>query len=115
MCSSVHQGVNILFETEVTEIEESRILLSRKGVKRWIENDMVFTLIGYTPDTQSLRNMGVEVGSKSGIPVHSPDTFETNIPGLFVCGSIAAGNNANSIFIENGKLHGEKIIKRISR
>ena len=32
--------------------------------------------------------------------------METNIKGLFIAGVIAAGNNANEIFIENGKFHG---------
>jgi len=109
-----HGEITAPFNTEIMEIQEKRILVAEKdGNKSWIENDLVFSLIGYTPDTQPLRKMGVKIDPVTGIPNHSPETFETNISGLFVCGSIAAGSNANKIFIENGKLHGEKIIRKI--
>jgi thioredoxin reductase (NADPH) len=39
--------------------------------------------------------------------------METNVDGLFIAGVIAAGNNANEIFIENGRFHGEHIAKAI--
>jgi len=41
--------------------------------------------------------------------------METNVKGLFVAGSIAAGRFNNKIFIENGKLHGRRIISAISK
>lgn len=39
--------------------------------------------------------------------------METNIDNVFIAGVIAAGNNANEIFIENGRFHGEAIAKAI--
>ncbi len=39
--------------------------------------------------------------------------METNAQGIFVAGVIAAGNNANEIFIENGREHGDLIAKAI--
>jgi thioredoxin reductase (NADPH) len=39
--------------------------------------------------------------------------METNVTGLFVAGGIAAGRQANKIFIENGRFHGAKIIEHI--
>ena len=39
--------------------------------------------------------------------MHDPETFETNVPGLFVAGGAIAGvDTAGTIFIENGRLHG---------
>ena len=35
--------------------------------------------------------------------------METNVDNLFIAGVIAAGNNANEIFIENGRFHGGMI------
>ena len=32
--------------------------------------------------------------------------------GIFIAGVIAAGNNANEIFIENGRFHGDKLQNR---
>ncbi|MEH7748537.1 hypothetical protein V7659_26505, partial [Neobacillus drentensis] len=56
-----------------------------------------------------LKNMGVKIDEESGRPFFSPDSMETNIEGIYIAGVIAAGNNANEIFIENGRFHGEAI------
>jgi thioredoxin reductase (NADPH) len=39
--------------------------------------------------------------------------METNINGIYIAGVIAAGNNANEIFIENGRFHGDLISQAI--
>ena len=48
-------------------------------------------------------------------PVHDPETFETNVPGLFVAGGAIAGVDTGTIFIENVRFHGETIIDVIAR
>ena len=40
--------------------------------------------------------------------------METNVPGIYIAGVLAAGYNANKIFIENGKLHGPKIVEAVT-
>ena len=40
--------------------------------------------------------------------------METDVPGVFVAGVIVAGNDANKVFIENGRDHGPRIIRRVS-
>ena len=44
-----------------------------------------------------------------------PETFETNVPGLFVAGGAIAGVDTGTIFIENGRFHGTKIVEEIAR
>jgi thioredoxin reductase (NADPH) len=39
--------------------------------------------------------------------------METRVPGVFLAGVLAAGNNANKIFIENGRAHGGIILKAL--
>jgi thioredoxin reductase (NADPH) len=39
--------------------------------------------------------------------------METNIEGIYIAGVIAAGNNANEIFIENGRFHGDLIVSHL--
>jgi thioredoxin reductase (NADPH) len=46
-------------------------------------------------------------------PEHDPETFETNVPGLFVAGSIVSGRDTNRTFIENGRFHGDAIVAAI--
>lgn len=39
--------------------------------------------------------------------------METNVENCYIAGVIAAGNDANTIFIENGKYHGGIITQSI--
>jgi thioredoxin reductase (NADPH) len=70
-------------------------------------------MTGYHPDHQSLKNMEVKIDDESGRPYFNPVTMETNIEGIYIAGVIAAGNNANEIFIENGRFHGGAISRSI--
>jgi thioredoxin reductase (NADPH) len=47
-------------------------------------------------------------------PAFDPDTMETNVPGVYVAGVLAAGDDANRIFIENGRHHGRKIVAHLT-
>ncbi len=38
--------------------------------------------------------------------MYNKETYETNIEENYIAGVIAAGNDANTIFIENSKVHG---------
>jgi thioredoxin reductase (NADPH) len=76
-----------------------------------ILNDWVLALTGWRPNPVLLRGLGVEIDEETGVPTHDPDTLETNIPGVFIAGVLAAGNNANKIFIENGRAHGGQIVR----
>jgi thioredoxin reductase (NADPH) len=78
-----------------------------------IPADVVYLLTGYRADAELMRRAGVTLNDRDA-PVHHPDTFETNVPGLFVAGGAIAGVDTGTIFIENGRFHGEKIIQVIA-
>ena len=101
--------VDIVFDSCVTRIEEEKIFYSVQKQNNILKNDFVFAMIGYHPDHQFLTKMGVQIDKDSGRPLYNPETMETNVEGIYIAGVIAAGNNANEIFIENGRLHGEQI------
>jgi thioredoxin reductase (NADPH) len=108
-------SIKALFRTRVAEIGTGYVALRSEedgGIER-LANDWVFAMTGYTPDTSFLRGLGVAVDAAGGVPNHDPATMETNVPGIFVAGVLAAGFDANRIFIENGKLHGEQIVSAI--
>jgi thioredoxin reductase (NADPH) len=46
--------------------------------------------------------------------VHDPATYETNVKGLYVIGAMVAGKASGRIFIENGRLHGDLVIREIA-
>ena len=79
-----------------------------------IKADFVFVLIGYIPDVQFLRQAGIEVDSDSLTPRFNPESYETNVPHLYVAGGLVGGRFNNKIFIENGRLHGPAIVKHLA-
>jgi thioredoxin reductase (NADPH) len=79
-----------------------------------IPADAVFLLTGYRADRDLLERAGVALNEREA-PVHDPETFETSVPGLFVAGGAIAGVDTGTIFIENGRFHGEKIVETIAR
>ena len=70
-------------------------------------------MTGFRPDPSLLESLGVPIDGETGIPVHDPDTMETAVPGVFIAGVMASGFNANRIFIENGRHHGQRIVDRL--
>jgi thioredoxin reductase (NADPH) len=74
-----------------------------------IRADRVYALIGFHPDLDLFKRIGVAFDSESGRPEVDPDTLETSVRGVFVAGSVTAGNKISEIFIENGRFDGEKI------
>ena len=76
--------------------------------------DAVFLLTGYRADIDSDARAGVDARPSAKRPAYNPETFETNVPGLFVAGGAIAGEDTGTIFIENGRFHGEKIVEVIA-
>lgn len=105
--------VKMEFNAHVKEITPNSIIYEKKGQMFEIENDFVFAMTGYHPDHSFLRKIGVSIDRETGRPVYDGETMETDVLGVFIAGVIAAGNNANEIFIENGRHHGEQIARAI--
>jgi thioredoxin reductase (NADPH) len=106
-------SIRALFETRVREIQPDRVVVQGPDVGADLPADAVFLLTGYRPDTTLLRDAGVRVDPESLRPEHDPDTFETNVPGIFVAGSVVSGRDTNRTFIENGRFHGAAIVGTI--
>jgi thioredoxin reductase (NADPH) len=98
---------------QVVEIRRASIIVRSGSGDEEIAADAVFLLTGYRADSTLMTNAGVELTSREA-PVFDPDTFETNVPGVFVAGGAVAGMDTGTIFIENGRFHGEKIIEVIT-
>jgi thioredoxin reductase (NADPH) len=78
----------VLFKQIVKITEREVTLVSDEDETLTIANDVVFVLIGSDADLSLLKKLGVktEPGKLTEVPVYDPDTFETNIPGLYVAG-----------------------------
>lgn len=109
------EQIRVYWNSNVKEIKERTIVIEREGQIIEIDNDATLALTGYHPDRKLLRSIGIEVEEETGAPVYDPETMETNVPGIYIAGVIAAGNNANEIFIENGRFHGGLIAEHIAK
>ena len=108
-------AVNAFFETRVLEIRPTEVVAEFAGERRALPADAVFLLTGYHPDTAMLGRFGIEVEAETMVPTHDPNTYETNVPNLFLAGQVSSGIHSGLIFIENGRFHGEMVIKEIAR
>ncbi|EMA6341986.1 YpdA family putative bacillithiol disulfide reductase [Bacillus cytotoxicus] len=105
--------IQMHFHAHVERITEHTLTYTIDGKSFTIQNDFVFAMTGYHPDHSFLTKMGVEIDSETGRPLYNEETMETNVDNIFIAGVIAAGNNANEIFIENGRFHGGAIAQAI--
>ncbi|MDP4552650.1 YpdA family putative bacillithiol disulfide reductase [Alkalihalobacillus macyae] len=108
-----NKKVEMEFNASLIEVREKEIDYEVDGEKKTITNDFVFAMTGYHPDHSFLTEIGIEIDGKSGRPTFDDVTMETNVEDCYIAGVIAAGNNANEIFIENGRLHGSMIARAI--
>ena len=102
------------FNSTIKEIKEKEVILNTPDGEVTIENDYVLAMIGYQPNYDLLDQLGVEYKSNEDlVPTHDPETLETNIKGVFVAGVLNGGLKTNSLFIENTRDHGLKIIENL--
>ncbi len=81
--------LQLLFFKEVEEITEREVRVRREdGELVTLANDVLFVLIGSEADLTLLRQLGVRIepGKLCDVPAYDPDTFETNVPGIYVVG-----------------------------
>jgi thioredoxin reductase (NADPH) len=98
------------FGARVVAIAPDAVSVERDGAREEIAADAVLLLTGYHADREFLRRCGVTFDETSGAPRYDPETMETPVPGLFLAGGVVVGDETSPIFIENGRLHGEKVV-----
>lgn len=101
--------------SRVAEIRPAEVVIHSTATQREeiVPADFVLALTGYRADLALLRSVGVDVDPASGVPHHTPATMETNVGGVYIAGVLASGLDANKIFIENGREHGDRICDAI--
>jgi len=106
--------VTACLETKIVEIVPKHIVLKDRGGRVWeLKNDFVFALTGYRPDVEFFESIGIQINPVDQKPTYNKETFESNVPGIYLAGVVVAGKMTNEVFIENGRFHGEVIIRSI--
>jgi thioredoxin reductase (NADPH) len=99
--------------SEVEEINEREVRIrDDRGQTHALANDAVFVLIGSDADLSLLSEVGVraERYGLTEVPAYDPDTFETNVPGLYV-----AGHFTNSRHIKEAIAVPRRVVPLIAR
>ena len=96
--------ISARMSAEVLRIKTGSVVIRRDaGRADEIPAQRVYALTGFQPDFDLFRRIGIELVGDALTPTHDPDTLETNVPGVYVAGSITAGKDTSDIFIENGR------------
>lgn len=107
-------SIKAYFNSFLTEIRESEVLVQTPDGEVVLPNDWVLSLTGYQPNLSFLQKAGVDLSDDEiRKPGYSEDTFESNVPGLYLAGVICGGMNTHRLFIENSREHAQKIIAHI--
>lgn len=81
--------LRVVLYKHVDEIREADVTLTTEtGESLTIPNDVVFVLVGSDADLTILKKLGVQTerGKLAEVPVYDPETFETNVRGIYVAG-----------------------------
>ncbi len=106
--------INSYFNAQVLEITKSFVKISQNGTVCEVRAAHVFALTGYHCSTLFFDQLGVRYNLDTLRAEYNPQTFETNVPGVFLAGSVIGGRINGEVFIENGRFHGEVLIKVIA-
>lgn len=96
----------------VLRIEPDAVIIrNAAGAEESLHADRVYALTGFRADFALFRRLGIELDPDTERASVNPDTLETNVPGIYMAGSIVAGRFTSGIFIENGRFDGDKIFR----
>ena len=101
------------WDSRVVRIEAGAVTVHGPSGEERLPARFVFVMTGFAPNTSLLREAGVPIDATSGIPAHDANTLETAVPGLYIAGVVVAGFDANKVFIENGRFHGDRIVAHL--
>lgn len=105
--------IQAYFNSEIRSITHKEVRIDTPEGPLSLPNDFVIALTGYQPDFDFLERIGVQLSGERKIPVHDPETMETNVPGLYLAGVVCGGLDTHLWFIENSRVHAEQIIAHI--
>ena len=81
--------LKVVLYKHIDEIRETDVTLTTEtGESMTLKNDVVFVLVGSDADLTLLKKLGVktEPGKLTEVPVYNPETYETNVRGIYVAG-----------------------------
>ncbi|VEU75935.1 dihydrolipoyl dehydrogenase [Mycoplasmopsis columboralis] len=79
-------GVEVLFDTQTLKYENDKLYVNVKGEERVLEQEIVLTATGRTPNSQGLAEAGIKLGSRGEVLVDEHQ--RTNVEGVYAIGDV---------------------------
>ncbi|MCE9598588.1 MAG: NAD(P)-binding domain-containing protein [Spirochaetia bacterium] len=99
----------------VKEIQAEQVILDSAGETVSVLADSILLLTGYVLDPTLYTLCGIKTDPTTQQPEWNPETMETNVAGIFVAGTGAAGTQKPyRFFIENCHEHVDRIVGAIT-
>lgn len=108
------QEITAYMNSTVLSITSSHVRINQAGTIKEVRADQVFALTGYHTSTKFFEQLGVRWDPDTLRPEFDTESFETNVPGVYLAGSVIGGRLNGEIFIENGRFHGEAVVRSIA-
>ncbi len=108
-------SIGVRWNARIRAIRPDAVEIEGPDGAETLPADAVLAMTGYRSDTTLVASLGVPVDPETGVPAHDPATLATPIPGVYIAGVLAAGKDANKLFIENTREHGEMIVAHFVR
>src|SRR6476469_7459427 len=107
-------SIKAFFNASLAEIREHEVLINTPGGLVTIPNDWVIAMTGYQPNLHFLQQLGIELSPDAvRKPTYDEETHETNQRNIYLAGVICGGMNTHRLFIENSRVHAQKILDAI--
>ncbi len=112
----VEEGsVTALYQSRVCSFEDGGwVQLETPNGVRDLKADAAYVLVGYQPKMDLFSDVGVIIDEETLVPTVDSGTCESNVPGLYIAGSLRAGLDTNRIFIENSREHAVRIAQQVA-
>lgn len=107
-------SIKVYFNSSVKAITASTVEIETPDGIVSVANDFVLAMTGYRPNFEMLRSFGVSLSDNDRLhPAYNEETMETNVSGMYLAGVVCGGMDTHKWFIENSRVHADKIISHI--
>ncbi len=107
-------SIKAYFNSTIRSIDEKSVHIRTPNGLMEMENDFVLAMTGYRPNYDFFDRIGIKYdASNDKLPLHNPQTLESNLENVYLSGVILGGLQTSKLFIENTREHGKIIVSDI--
>ncbi len=108
-------SIKAYFNSHITGIRAREVDIETPAGKVTLENDFVLAMTGYHPNFDWLKNIGISIKEDGTMMPHADEnTFETNLPNIYIAGTVCGGMKTSTWFIENSIEHAKVVMAQIT-